>query len=54
VDDHVRQTGKHKRIVRLPDLRMNTGILMALLSPQRLTNAIHANLIFDVDLIQQK
>jgi hypothetical protein len=27
MDDRLRQTGKHKRIVRLPDLQIDAGIL---------------------------
>jgi hypothetical protein len=54
VDDHVRQTGKNKRIVKLPDLRMNTGILIAFLLPQQLTTAMHNDLISKVDLIQYR
>jgi hypothetical protein len=54
VDDHVRQTGKNKRIVGLPDLQMNTGILMTFLSPQQLAIAMHTNLISEVDLNQHR
>jgi hypothetical protein len=54
VDDRVRQTGMNKRIVRLPDLRMATGILMGFLLPQQLTTTTHTNLIPEVDLIHHK
>jgi hypothetical protein len=50
MDDHVRQTGKYKRIVGLPDLSTNTDMSMAFLSPQRLTVVMYTNLTFEVDV----
>jgi hypothetical protein len=50
MDDHVRQTGKYKRIVGLPDLSTNTDMSMAFLSPERLTVVMYTNLTFEVDV----
>lgn len=54
VGDHARQTGKHKRIARLPGPRKNIGITMAFLSPQRSIVAMHSDVIAAVDSSKTK
>jgi hypothetical protein len=54
MDDHVRQTGKYKRIVGLPDLSTNTDMSMAFLSPQWLTVTMYTNLILEAYLSKNK